>query len=264
MASDMGATCVAFFKQTIMNIYIYSDESGVFDYRHDKYFVFGGIICFGNSERDKWSRLYSNVEKTLRESKQYDANYELKASNITNIEKGKLFRSLNGCYKFAVIIDQEALNKNIFNEKKHKQRYLDFAYKMVLRKCLETLIVKKKINSLNIDYIYVYADEHNTATDGIYELEENLRNEFKYGTFNMRWDVFHEPIIKTLKDVCVKYCNSKKNTLVRAADIVANHFYHKAIESKGTPDSKCNSYIYLLPQRIVVCNGLEFNFPKDS
>ena len=246
-----------------MNIYIYSDESGVFDYRHDKYFVFGGVICFGNGERERWARMYSNVEKTLRETKQCEDTYELKASNITNAEKGKIFRSLNGCYKFAVIINQEKLNRNIFNEKKHKQRYLDFAYKMVLRKCLETLIAKKKISPSIIDYIYVYTDEHSTATDGIYELEENLRNEFKYGTFNYRWDVFHEPIIKGLKDLQVKYCNSKKNTLVRAADIVSNHFYHEAIATNGNPNPKCNSFVYVLPDRTVICRGLDFNFPNE-
>ncbi len=247
-----------------MNIYIYSDESGVFDNRHNKYYVFGGVICFGNKEKEKWSRLYSNVEKCLRESKKYPLSYELKASNITNAEKGSFFRSLNGCYKFAVIIDEERLNVNIFNEKKHKQRYLDFAYKMVLKKCLETLIAKNRINPSAVDYIYVYADEHNTATDGIYELEENLRNEFKYGTFNLQWDIFHDPILKDLKDVCVKYCNSKKNTLVRAADIVANHFFHQAIESNGNPKQKINTFLYLLPQRTVVCRGLEFNFPLEA
>lgn len=27
-----------------MNIYVYSDESGVFDKEHNEYFVFGGLI----------------------------------------------------------------------------------------------------------------------------------------------------------------------------------------------------------------------------
>ena len=30
-----------------MNIYIYSDESGVFDKEHNDYFVFGGLIFLG-------------------------------------------------------------------------------------------------------------------------------------------------------------------------------------------------------------------------
>lgn len=35
-----------------MNLFIYSDESGVFDNNHNDYFVFGGIICFGKEEKN--------------------------------------------------------------------------------------------------------------------------------------------------------------------------------------------------------------------
>lgn len=35
-----------------MNIYVYSDESGVFDKAHNDYFVFGGLILLGTEERD--------------------------------------------------------------------------------------------------------------------------------------------------------------------------------------------------------------------
>ena len=246
-----------------MDIYIYSDESGVFDYIHNKYYVFGGIICFGKEEKDKWSRMYSNVEKTLRESHKYETGSELKASNVTNAEKGKLFRSLNKCFKFAVIIDESKLDKRIFKEKKHKQRYLDYAYKMVLKKCLKTLIDSKLISPRDVDNIYINADEHTTATDGKYELRENLLNEFKYGTFNYNWDVFHEPILKSLKGVSVQYCNSKKNTLVRTADIVANHFYHQAIQLDGRLVGKENTFVYLLPANRIVSKGLEYFNKKE-
>ena len=39
-----------------MNLYIYSDESGVFDKAHNNYFVFGGIICIDNNEKEMLSR----------------------------------------------------------------------------------------------------------------------------------------------------------------------------------------------------------------
>lgn len=35
-----------------MNLYIYSDESGVFDNKHEKYFVFGGLIFLSKFEKD--------------------------------------------------------------------------------------------------------------------------------------------------------------------------------------------------------------------
>ena len=44
-----------------MNLYIYSDESGVFDKAHNNYFVFGGIICIDNNEKEMLSRKYSSI-----------------------------------------------------------------------------------------------------------------------------------------------------------------------------------------------------------
>ena len=88
-----------------MNIYVYSDESGVFDKKHNDYFIFGGIILLGTKEKELWARKYSHIEKTLRKSKGVDADYELKATQISNKEKGKLFRALNNCYKFGVIVN---------------------------------------------------------------------------------------------------------------------------------------------------------------
>ena len=44
-----------------MNIFIYSDESGVFDKVHNKYFVFGGIMFLSKDERDNFNRKYINA-----------------------------------------------------------------------------------------------------------------------------------------------------------------------------------------------------------
>lgn len=35
-----------------MDVYVYSDESGVFDSVHNDYFVFGGIIFFDKKNKD--------------------------------------------------------------------------------------------------------------------------------------------------------------------------------------------------------------------
>ena len=39
-----------------MNIYVYSDESGVFDKVHNDTFIFGGLIILGNDSKDDWSK----------------------------------------------------------------------------------------------------------------------------------------------------------------------------------------------------------------
>ena len=67
----MGATDVAFFMK-INNLFIYSDESGVFDYKHNKYFLFGGLICFNSNEMERTARKYAHVEKVMRQTNKYE------------------------------------------------------------------------------------------------------------------------------------------------------------------------------------------------
>ena len=211
-----------------MNIYVYSDESGVFDKAHNDTFVFGGLITLGKESKEEWSRRYAAAEGTLRQSKEVSREYELKATQITNGEKGKLFRSLNGCYKFGVVINQQKVLDRIFLSKKDKQRYLDYAYKIAVKRAFEYLTEKKVLNPKMVERLYFYVDEHTTATNGCYELKEGLEQEFKNGTYNWGWDRFFPPVFPQLADVQLEYCNSQSKLLVRAADIVANRIYYLA------------------------------------
>ena len=52
-----------------MDIFVYSDESGVFDVLHNEYFVFGGLILLGKEEKDRCEHQYAHVEKVLRDVK---------------------------------------------------------------------------------------------------------------------------------------------------------------------------------------------------
>lgn len=184
-----------------MNIYIYSDESGVFDKEHNDYFVFGGLIFLGTEDKENWSRKYSSVERILRANKGVAADYELKATQITNKEKGKLFRSLNGCYKFGVVIQEKNVLDRIYLSKKDKQRYLDYAYKIAVKRAFEKLIQDRIITPDEVERLYFYVDEHTTATNGRYELKEALEQEFRLGTYNYRYDTYYPPIFMKMKDV---------------------------------------------------------------
>lgn len=215
-----------------MNLYVYSDESGVFDKEHNDYFVFGGIICVGTDEKELLSRRYSSVEKVLRNSKRVLSNYELKATQITNKEKNKLFRSLNKTYKFGVIIREQNVLERIYQSKKDKQRYLDYAYKIAVKRAFQNLINIGIINPNEIENLYFYVDEHTTATNGRYELQEALEQEFKWGTYNYNYATYYEPIFKNMKSVKLEYCNSSSKLLVRAADIVANKIFYFAKNEK--------------------------------
>ncbi len=227
-----------------MDIYIYSDESGVFDYIHNKYYVYGGLILLGKDEKDSLERKYKAAEKTI--SSHYTPGIELKASAITHGHRAKLFRSTNNYYKFGVIIDQNKVLKEIFNNKKSKQRYLDYAYKIGVKNALTKLLDLGMIKKDEINYMHFFIDEHTTATDGKYELQESLLQEFKEGTFNMNYQLFFKPIFPNLKGLDLTYCNSAKKTLVRASDVIANRIYYEVM-SGNNPCIRDNLFIKYLP-----------------
>lgn len=229
-----------------MNIFVYSDESGVFDKVHNDIYVYGGIIFLSKEEKDNNVRKYLNVEKTIRYSGKYSRNYELKATNITNKEKNKIFRSLNNCIKFGVVINQNKIYDSIFEHKKTKQRYLDYAYLMGLKNVLVQLIEERKIDREEEINIYIWPDEHTTATDGYYELKESLETEFKIGKTNFKTMKYHHPIFKNLKCLSIKKgAKSEQVTLIRAADIIANKIYYEQINNINK--KRDNLYLYYLP-----------------
>lgn len=210
-----------------MAIFVYADESGVFDQANNQLFVFGGLIFLSKEHRDNEKRKYINAERTLRTRSKATIKGELKACSLVPKDKSSLFRSLNNVYRFAAVVHQRELKAEIFNHKKTKQRYLDYAFKIALKRALQDLIKSGHLNSDFDDDLVVFFDEHTTATDGRYELHEGLESEFKLGTFNGTYGKFFPPLFPNLKSVNLTMKDSQKDPLIRAADIVANKvFYH--------------------------------------
>ncbi|MCR4763082.1 MAG: DUF3800 domain-containing protein [Lachnospiraceae bacterium] len=211
-----------------MNLYVYSDESGTFDHVHNHYYVYGGLIVLGSENKSKWEHRYAAAERTVRENAKLSRDSEIKGNNVTAKQKAALFRSLNKCYKFAVVVDEHRVFERIYASKKDKQRYLDYVYKITIRRALENLIQEARLCVDDVENIYFFVDEHSTATNGRYELREALEQELKSGTYNYSYTKFFKPLFPDMGSVCLEYCDSKKKLLVRAADIVSNKILHMA------------------------------------
>lgn len=160
-----------------MNLYVYSDESGVFDKRHNDIYVFGGIVFLGKEAKDIASRKYTHLENLIRTNNHYGKDVELKASGVTVHEKYQPYRSLNHYYKFGVVVNQSAVYDTIFNDKKDKQRFLDYAYKIAIKRFFEHLLQQNVLHKDEELNIYFFVDEHTTATNGRYELQQALEAE---------------------------------------------------------------------------------------
>lgn len=231
-----------------MDIYIFSDESGVFDSVHNDIFVFGGIVFLSKEDKDDCARKYIHAERTIRETEMYSREVELKADTMKNKEKGKLFRSLSQYQRFGLIIHQKSLLDRIFKSKKDKQRYLDYAYKIGLKRLFEQMIRDGTVQPDEVKNIHVFVDEHTTATNGKYELREALEQEFRNGTYNYNYSNYFPPIFSNLKNVTLDFCNSAKKPLIRAADVIANKVYYLACKKPGDLQT-CGVYIHKLPEK---------------
>ncbi len=211
-----------------MNLFVYGDESGVFDRAHNDVFVFGGLVFLDKKSRDIEYRKFISAEKKI--APQYGgkiADGELKAARIKNKHKANLFRSTNGCIRYAFIIDQQRVVEQLFDDKKSKQRYLDYVYKVGLKRVFGRLVNGSRIDPSEVDNLYIRFDEHTTATNGRYELREGIEAEFKRGTFNYGYNMFHPPIFPAMKGgVSLDFRDSKNDALIRASDIIANQVYY--------------------------------------
>ena len=156
-----------------------------------------------------------------------------------------MFRSMNHYHRFGVVVEQEYVIKNIFNNKKTKQRYLDYAFKIAVKSELQKMLDNNEICKNSIENIYVFMDEHTTATNGRYELREALENEFKNGTYNMTWEKHFPPLFPGMKSVDLKLKDSKQDALIRAADIVANRLYWAASNKNYNQVKNSIDFIFL-------------------
>lgn len=100
------------------------------------------------------SRKYIAAENVVRRTESMAPTDEIKATKISNKSKGKLYRSLNNVQKFGIVVKQAKLFDSMFQSKKTKQRYLDWAYKMAVKSKLTQLISQGYIKPDSVERMY--------------------------------------------------------------------------------------------------------------
>ena len=230
-----------------MDIFIYSDESGVFDRNHDRYFVFGGVVFLSAEARDNCLRKYIKAERDVKRAEGMDETQEAKASAISNKHKGKLFRAMNNQFRFGVVVDQQKVFPQCYQTKFAKQRYQDYAYKIAVKRFFEKLIAQGTINPNEVRRIIFFVDEHTVASDGRYELTRALEQELIHGTLNFEHNKCFPPLFPKAEKVTLQYCNSSKVVLIRAADVIANRIYYQARINERYRANEADLYVIRLP-----------------
>jgi hypothetical protein len=202
----------------MQDIYIYSDESGGFDYKHCSKYVFAGLIYKDRQTMELDSRKFLSLERKLRNKTKYKALPELKAFKLEEHDRTMLYMVFRDALKFAVVININKLDsKEIFRTAKTKRMYLDFAFSFGIKSVIERLVARGSIFGEEETVLHFLADEHPTATGDQQTLVARLTRVLKEDSSK-----FLHPLLPNLKDIKIKLCNSETTTLVRGADIIAN------------------------------------------
>lgn len=208
-------------------LYIYGDESGVFDQVHYSLFVYGGLLFPSKEIRERARQAYDKAEKAIRKQKQTQT--ELKGSSLDAEHNRKLLRALDPYLKFACFIDQKAVSPSIYRDKKTKQRYLDFVFEDGLRRAISQLVAKKVLDASAISAVNVAFDRHTVATNNAYELTEGLETQLALGSCDFARNECLEALFPAAKGkVAFRFGESDQEVLIRAADVVCHHVFVEA------------------------------------
>lgn len=212
-----------------MKVYVYADESGTFDKTHNELFVYGGIVVPGKEAKDELERRYLAVEDSIKsEPGSIDAGDEAKACRLSMKERKRLFRVVekSRCRQFGYIVQQGKLKDAVFATKATRQRYLDWALKMGIKLCVNSMFKDGSLLKSDVDKLAVFVDEHSSSTAGKYNLCESINEEFRTGIYNPETNTEFAPVFSPdFPKIPVGYLNSEKTTLIRAADVTANWIY---------------------------------------
>lgn len=204
-------------------LFVFGDESGVFDKAHENVFAFGGLILLSDEERQNAIRRYSAMERILAPEYQRGGFVpELKAYKLKPKHRANLLGTMSPYARYGIVMQLQKMNDSEFCDPETRQRYLDFAYKVGLKRCFSFLDKQGLIKAEDITRVSVFFDEHTTKTNGIRNLRDAMYAEFKNGTYNWKIERHFPAVFPNLEELTVKYRNSERDYLIRASDIIAN------------------------------------------
>jgi hypothetical protein len=150
---------------------------------------------------------------------------ELKASRLEPAQKRSLYNVLRKYDSVSASVKISNVYGYIMGNKKSRCRYKDYVLKICVKRKLTELISEGKLSRTDDVHIYVYIDEQLTATNGYYDLRDSIVEELRYGIVNFNYGVHHPPVFSGDVQVSIEYCDSRRNYLIQASDILANRIW---------------------------------------
>lgn len=202
-------------------IYFYFDDSGVFHKNESSgCFVYAGFVFFDRETRDCAKRKYTKALKDLDGKLKLGREY--KAAFLAGKHKRFLFNSVKEFQSLSMVVKLDRVYNSILSDLKSRCRFKDYVLKRGIKQTLEDAVNNRIICKEDDVELVISIDEQLTATNGYYSLQDSIKEELKYGITNFDYSKVHKPIFTGNVSVRVMYCDSSKNHLIQASDILAN------------------------------------------
>ena len=208
-------------EQTIT---FFFDDSGVLHKNEQSgYFVYAGFVFVDRATQNDARRKYIHANKELKKS--LGRKNELKAAGLKPKHKRALLNPLKEYEKIAVVVDIAEVYEHIIQNKKARCRFKDYALKRCVKRKIRELINSGKLNKDAPLRIRLYIDEQLTGTDGYYDLRDSISEELEHGVVGFDYSRRIAKTINAKVQVEITYCDSAKNYLIQASDILANRIW---------------------------------------
>lgn len=217
----------------MQKINFYIDDSGVLHKNEPSgIFVYAGLCFIDDDQKQDASRRYHAVAKQIKDNAHI--NGEVKANKILPKYKNSLFSTISSESLLYLKCKNSRMKSYVLSNKKSIHRFKDYALKRIIKEKIIRCVDQGLINTNEDIVINIMVDEQGTATNGYYDLQSSIYEELAVGITNFDYGTFFPPIFTngTKVDVHVQFCDSEKNTLIRAADIVANRVWYSYIANK--------------------------------
>lgn len=208
----------------MQEVIFFFDDSGVFHRNApSNFFVYAGYVFTNRDSVNDAKRKYINANKKLRIS--LGRSDELKASTLSTKHKRALFNAVREFDSVSATVILDKIYDYILNNKKSICRYKDYVLKRCVKTRLEEMITQERIRSDEQILISIYIDEQLTATNGYYDLRDSIKEELQYGIHNFDYGTHRKALFSDTVEVNIEYCNSSKNYMIQASDILANRIW---------------------------------------
>lgn len=227
-------------------VIFFFDDSGVLHSKEPSgFFVYAGYVFTSKKEIESAKRKYINANTKLKIALSRDD--ELKACSLSPKHRRALYNSVKGFDSVAAIVEISRLYDYILEDKKSICRYKDYVLKRCIKNKLERMVMEGRLSRNEDIKISVFIDEQLTATNGYYDLRDSIKEELEHGIANFDYGTRHPNVFNANVEVLIHYCNSSKNYMIQASDILANRIWTSCRDNDPDLRKKDNQIILTFP-----------------